>query len=645
MITHNRRKQQRQLLKDGLDTAKKTADALKRSFLPVVLTSVFYKILAFTLLTPLVSGYTGLFFAGSGRLVIANEEIVDFLLQPIGFFALIVIAACTLTLAALEQACLMALLIQEDIKDTRSRVIGAFKYALQRIIAIHKLAFRIVLRVILTSAPFAVLAGLIYHVLLGEHDINYYLASKPAEFKVALIGGILLAVGLGITLIRYAARVILSLPILMFEDKKPVDALRESALKAEHRKFLITLGVGGWGLSAVAVSSLSAAVFFWAGRLSVPFLLGHSAYLVLVIGLLFLCFMICQFLVSIAATAAFSSLVMILYGMPNPLLKGLNSSPEDGIIGRNNQHAPVSSTMMIVGAAVFFVVASITGWFILSRADIEDRTEIVAHRGASGSAPENTMSAIENAISGGAHWVEIDVQRTADDRVVVVHDRDLVRIGNASLVVSQTPYAQLANIDVGSWLDPRFSDQRIPTLEAVLEHCKSRIKVNIELKYYGWDPQLASRVITLVENSHMENEVVLMSLSPQAVEQVKRERPDWQMGLLAAATLTDLAGVDVDFIAVHSKMVNPGFVRRIHRSGKTIQVWTVNDTVGMTKMFGMGVDALITDEPARAAQLLAQRAGMNSMERMLVTSGLLVVGDQAHVDPSTDGVYSGRNSF
>jgi glycerophosphoryl diester phosphodiesterase len=141
-----------------------------------------------------------------------------------------------------------------------------------------------------------------------------------------------------------------------------------------------------------------------------------------------------------------------------------------------------------------------------------------------------------------------------------------------------------------------------------------------------------------VEKFRMQSEVVVMSLRPQALEQVKRERPDWQVGLLAAATLTDLAGVDVNFLAVHSKMVNPGFVRRIHRNGKTIQVWTVNDTVGMTKMFGMGVDALITDEPVRAVQLLAQRAGMNPMERMLVTAGLLVVGDQEHIDPSTDGL-------
>jgi glycerophosphoryl diester phosphodiesterase len=634
----NRSKQQREALKEGFDTGKKIIDALKRSFVPLVATSVIYHILAFTILTPLISGYAGLFYARSGRLIVANEEIAGFLLQPIGFLALLTIAACSLTLIALEQACLMAILIQEDANDTKSRVIGAFKYVSQRIIAIHNLALRIVFRVLLTIAPFAVLAGLLYHMLLSEHDINYYLTSKPTEFKVALAGGIILAVGLVITLIRYAVRVIFSLPILMFEDKKPADALRESTLKAEHRKLLITMGAGGWGLSVVAVSSLSAAAFIWVGRLSVPFLLGHTVYLVPVIGLLFLGLTVCQFIVSIAATASFSSLVMILYGISNPLLGELNLKQTGGINGRTNQNARASGTRMIVGAVVFFIVASITGFLLLSRADIEDRTEIVAHRGASGSAPENTMSAIEHAISGGAHWVEIDVQRSADDRVVVVHDRDLVRIGNVPLVVSQTPYAQLAQIDVGSWFDPRFSDQRIPTLEDVLERCKSKIKVNIELKYYAWDPHLAGRVIALVEKFRMQSEVVVMSLRPQALEQVKRERPDWQVGLLAAATLTDLAGVDVNFLAVHSKMVNPGFVRRIHRNGKTIQVWTVNDTVGMTKMFGMGVDALITDEPVRAVQLLAQRAGMNPMERMLVTAGLLVVGDQEHIDPSTDGL-------
>jgi len=639
MKTHNGRKQHSQLRIEGLDTAKKIISTLRRSFLSVFLTSVFYRIIAFTILTPLVSGYAGLFFAGSGRLVIANEEIAEFFLQPLGFFALLVIAACSLTLIALEQACLMALLVQKDAKDTINRAVRAFRYALKRTIGIHKLALLIVFRIVLTSVPFVILAGLIYHALLSEHDINYYLTNQPSEFKIAVIGGILLTVGLAITLIRYTVRVVFSLPILMFESKKPAEALRESFLKSEHRRFPIALRIGGWGLTVLAASSVSTTAFIWAGRLSLPFLLGHNTYLVPVIGLLFLSLTICQFLISIAATTSFSALVMILYGTHIPRLKGLNGSQAGSTMSRTNQNDTVSGLVVIIGVVVSFIVAATTGWFLLSRADIEDRTEIVAHRGASGSAPENTISAVKQAISDGAHWVEIDVQRTADDRVVVVHDRDLVRIGNNALVVSQTSYAQLAHVDVGSWFHPRFSDQRIPTLEAVLEKCKGKIKLNIELKYYAWDPHLASRVIAIVENAHMQNEIVVMSLKPKAVAQVKRERPDWQVGLLAAAALTDLASVKADFLAVHSRMVTPKFVHRVHRKGKTLQVWTINDTVGMTKMFGMGVDALITDEPDRAVHLLAQRAGMDPVERMLVTAGLLVAGDQTHVDPSTDGVY------
>ena len=220
----------------------------------------------------------------------------------------------------------------------------------------------------------------------------------------------------------------------------------------------------------------------------------------------------------------------------------------------------------------------------------------------------------------------------------MIHDRDLMRIGKVALTVTQTPYDDLALIDIGSWFAPDFSDQRIPTLQAVLGKCKGRIKVNIELKYYAWDPQLANRVIAIVEKFHMENNIVIMSLRPEAVTQVKAERPDWQVGLLAAAALTDLTRVEADFLAVHSKMVTRGFVRRTHGSGKTIQVWTINDPIGMTKMFGMGVDAIITDEPARAVSLLAQRTTMDPLQRMFVTAGLLVMGDEMHIDPATEGL-------
>ncbi len=623
------------MIKDLLAAVNKIFDILRRSFWPLFLTTGFYRIIAFTILAPLVSGLAGLFFAGSGRLVIANEEIAAFFLQPIGFFTLLVIAACSLTLIALEQACLMVLLFKED-TGIMNRVWSAVRHAFTRAVGILELALRIVFRILFYSTPFVILAGLIYYVLLAGHDINYYLTIRPPEFKFAIIGGLLIAVGLAITLIRYTVRVVFSLPILLFEAKKPSEALRESRLKSKQHGLPIAMSIGVWGVTVFTASGLSAAVFIWVGRLSAPFLLGHTAFLVPVIGLLFLGLTLCQFLVSIASTASFSALVVHLYGMLNPCEARLNHRQTEDIIYRHDRKIPVSGRVIIIGAVVSFFMAAITGWFLLSRADIEDRTEVVAHRGASGSAPENTMAAIKQAIADGAHWVEIDVQRTADDRVVVVHDRDLMRIGKTPLVVSQTPYAQLARIDVGSWFDPSFSDQRIPTLEAVLEQCRDKIKVNIELKYYTWDPLLADRVMEIVENLHMEKKVVFMSLKPEAGDQVKLKRPHWQVGLLAASALTNLTRANADFLAVHSRMVTPGFIRRVHRKGKTLQVWTINDTVGMTNMFGMGVDALITDEPALAISLLAQRAGMDPVERMLVTAGLLVVGEIEHVDPLTD---------
>lgn len=630
---------QRGWLSKALDTHRTIVMAFRRSFRPLILTSVFYRIIAFTVLTPLASGYAGMLLARSGHVVIANEEIAEFLLRPIGLLILLAIAACGLTLIALEQACLMSVLIRKSEQRPLTTAIEAFRHVFKRFLAIHALALRIVLRGLAISSPFILLAWVIQVALLGEHDINYYLASWPLEFKLAVTSGSLLILALTIILIREAARVVLSLPILLVETKTPAQALKESRKRSAGRKFSMALSMIAWGVAALLVSSLIAAAFIWVGRLSLPFLLGTSAVLVPAIGLWFICFSLGQLAVSISATAAFGALVMMMYGKTMIRGDALDGGAEGVINARPRLTRPMISGGKVIGlVGIAWAIAAITGWALLSEANINDRTQIVAHRGASGTTPENTLAAVEQAIADGAHWVEIDVQRTADDQVVVIHDRDLMRIGKVALIVTQTPYAELAQIDIGSWFAPNFSDQRIPTLQAIFKQCKGKIKVNIELKYYQWDPQLANRVIAIVEEFHMENDIVIMSLRPEAVAQVKAERPKWHVGLLIAAALTDLTRVKTDFLAVHSKMVTPRFVRRTHRSGKTIQAWTINDTVGMTKMFGMGVDAIITDEPGRAVRLLAQRTTMDPFERILVTAGLLAMGDETHTDPATEGL-------
>jgi glycerophosphoryl diester phosphodiesterase len=610
---------------------------MRRSAWPLFLTSTLYRVVAFTLLAPLVSGLSWLFLAGSGRIVVANEEIVAFLLEPLGLVALIVMAAVTLTLTALEQACMMTLVFVAD-RGAVPSVLGALRYALVRVIAILQLAGRIVLRVLLLSAPFLALAGLMYLILLTEYDINYYLTTQPLTFKVALAGGVLLGIGLTIALTLLAVRLVFALPILLFEGNGSRIALRESAVRSRGHRLRIGLGVFVWGLAAFVAVGVTTALFIWLGQFFAPILLGRTALLVFVLGTHFLAFTLTQFLVSIATTASFSLLVMHWYDEldRSEAASKLRRQTDEELQGQRRTR--ISGRVIIGGAVLSFAAAGITGWLLLSNANLEDRTEIVAHRGASNAAPENTLAAIERAIADGAHWVEIDVQRTSDNQVVVVHDQDLMKIGGEPMVITESRYADLARVDVGSWFDAAFADQRIPTLDAVIGRCRGSIKVNIELKYYDWDEQLARRVIEIVEDSRMQSEIVVMSMKPEAVRQVKSARPNWQVGLLSAAALGSLTRVDADFLAVHSGMVTPRFVRRVHRAGKALHVWTVNDAVGMTQLFGMGVDALITDEPAVAVRLLEQRARMEPVERLLVTASLLVVGEPEHVDPMTDGM-------
>jgi glycerophosphoryl diester phosphodiesterase len=264
------------------------------------------------------------------------------------------------------------------------------------------------------------------------------------------------------------------------------------------------------------------------------------------------------------------------------------------------------------------VLASVVGVAALETVRLEDRTEITAHRGSSASAPENTLAAVRKAIEDRADWVEFDVQETADGEVVLFHDRDFMRIAGVDLKIWNATMAELAHIDIGSGFAQEFKDERVPTLSDVLAECKGRIRVNIELKYYGHNEELEQRVIDAVEANGMSLDVVIMSLKIDAIERMKSLRPSWKVGLLTSATVGKLANVNADFLAVNTRLARRRFVRTVHGIGKEVYVWTVNDAVTMSTMIGRNVDNLITDKPALARAVLQQRARISAPKRLLL---------------------------
>lgn len=272
-------------------------------------------------------------------------------------------------------------------------------------------------------------------------------------------------------------------------------------------------------------------------------------------------------------------------------------------------------TGALAGASLFLIFdmaynGASPDWSVLGQ------TEITAHRGSSRMAPENTLAALETAMDEMADYSEIDVQTTADGMVVVCHDLNLKRVAGVDRRLGLMTYMELQELDVGSRFSEEFAGERIPSLRKVLEACKGRMKLNIELKNIGNDTSLPEQVAALVMEYGMEDQCVITSVKLKYLQRVKAYNPDLRTGyILAAAYGKYYESEDFDFISIRSSFVSRRLVDAVHEDGKAIHVWTVNSKTELEQMKLLGVDNIITDYPARAREILySEDAGSTFME-------------------------------
>ena len=271
-----------------------------------------------------------------------------------------------------------------------------------------------------------------------------------------------------------------------------------------------------------------------------------------------------------------------------------------------------------MGCLVLGVIGLIAAGAALDRIQTRDDIQIIAHRGAAGARPENTLASVRKAIEDKADWIEIDVQETADGEVVVIHDSDFMKLSGRNLKIWDATLQDLAQIDIGSWFDPAYAAERTPTLAQVLDIARNRAKVLVELKYYGHDVDLEARTARVIEQAGMADQVAIMSLKYPAIQKMREIRPDWRTGVLAATAVGNITRLDGDFVAVNVHQVGPRLLSAAKAAGKDVYAWTVNDPLEMSAMISLGVDGIITDEPALARQVLIERASMSSPERLLL---------------------------
>lgn len=232
--------------------------------------------------------------------------------------------------------------------------------------------------------------------------------------------------------------------------------------------------------------------------------------------------------------------------------------------------------------------------------------QITAHRGGSNLAPENTLAALQKAIDEGADYAEIDVAQTKDGVIVVSHDNNIKRISGQDLNIWSSNYAEIKDLDIGSWFDPQFKNERIPTLEEAIQLCQGKILLNIELKPTGHEASLVESTVKIIHQNDFSDQCVLASLDYPTLEKVESVDPSLKRAYITALAIGDIQKLPVDIYSIESSFVTPEIVAAIHRENKEILAWTVDSQEATEKMVKIGVDNIITDDVAQTRKTVEQ---------------------------------------
>jgi glycerophosphoryl diester phosphodiesterase len=241
---------------------------------------------------------------------------------------------------------------------------------------------------------------------------------------------------------------------------------------------------------------------------------------------------------------------------------------------------------------------------------------ITAHRGSSKAAPENTLSALRQAIEDGADYAEIDVQTTADGAVILQHDGDFMRVGGDPRRVADLTLEEVRALEVGSRFSPEFAGEPVATLEEAIDLCRGRLRLNIELKYNRADPTLAGKVGRILREEAFTDQCIVMSLNWDPLSAFAREFPEVRIGLIVFRAIGELVAVDADAFSMNAAQMKAGLVRSIHGRGAEVHVWTVNDPRLALRMIEMNVDNLITDRPGEMRRLLDDWVELTDSEKV-----------------------------
>jgi glycerophosphoryl diester phosphodiesterase len=561
--------------------------------------------------------------------IVANHELLEWLLRPEGFAYVMILAGLSIMAGIVRYAGLFRI-VSDDLLRRPVSVRQTILEISPDIPWLFKLCLAGVLAAAIAAAPLFGGLALIYSTWLGDYDINYYLAARPPEWSIALRVAFIWVGLWAVGAVYLLLRLVPVLPAYL-DGHRPLHlAVVRSWQRTQGRAFrvlwLFIMCVVTWllvrGSVHAAVAVVAAPVFerlIAVGTVAplVVFTAGYAAITLLAdalisfVGFAFASTVLTKFYYEDTDLhASIPPVDLRLAGLPTRVVSAIRRW------GHPRRAVPVALVLVLSSGALGVVLINQV---------VEPRTVLViAHRAGAFMAPENTLLALERTIEAGADYAEIDVQRTRDSIVVVVHDADLMRVAGSPLMVTETTFHEIAHLQQGQPGDGPPEERRIATLPEFLERSRDRIGLIVELKYYAPDPVLLELVLRDIREAGMEDHVMLMSLELGSVRRAMKLAPEIPSGYLTTVVAGDPTRLDVAFLAVPGVMLTPRLARNAHRRDMPVFVWTVNRQDRMVDLIRRGADGIITDDPPLAASVRAEFDQLLPVERLLLRFGLLL---------------------
>ncbi len=576
---------------------------------------ILAKLAGFAILAPIAAGVLRFFLSRTGRASVGNFEIAQFLLSVPGVIALLLLGSLALAVFWLEQAGLMLLLAAPS--DRRPGWWDAARSIAKRFPRLAALGLRQFAVYLMIGVPAAFLARAAIKALWAGRDLNGLTVLKPPVFWTGVaVAGAIVAVAAAVAL-WFTLRWFFALPAMLFEPgTTPRGAMRSSVERTRGRLRSIGLTLLAWfAIAAIVSAAIGAALRLASGGIlasageAIPVLLPVTA-LVLILNVLVAA------LISMATDAGLAGVTLRLYhAAGGPIDSGdpenLDAAPR----------SPRSTRAIVLVSGVLLVLATaVLCRVLLSRLPLSDRVEISAHRAGGAVAPENSLAALRLCAEAGADWAETDVQRTADNALVMLHDTDLSRIDGTSRRVQDVTLAEIKALDLGPAFNDKFPGERIPTLDEFIAAAGDSIRLNIELKPHGPDDvaPLAEMTVQAVRRAGIQSRTRICSQSYDGIRLCKEVEPSLQIGYIAGAAIGDLAALDVDFIMVSADLATRRLTDQCAARGIEVHAWTVNDADLVLPLLDRGVANIITDDAAMIRARLEELRNLHPAERLLL---------------------------